>query len=355
MIDHNFWRDKRVLISGHTGFKGSWLSLLLKILGANITGLSSLNHNDNAVFFNMISDKLNIESFDIDINNYNDLESAIGKREFDIFFHMAAQPLVRHSYASPLETFNTNAIGTLNFLELLRNYENIKSSVIITTDKCYENKEIDIGYKETDRMGGHDPYSASKACAELIIGSYQRSFFYPKNIDLGLCSVRAGNVIGGGDFSEDRLIPDILRSVKNNSVLSIRSPNSTRPWQHVLEPLVGYLEIAKLSYSEGSSFNSAWNFGPYESDVKTVKEVVDKCITYLEKPIKADFKDSDDSKHEAGLLKLNIEKALSELSWKPSLDFDSAIKLTMDWYSRYLNHEDMFLCSNKQIQDFIDL
>ena len=265
-MDKNFWKNKRVFLTGHTGFKGSWMSIILSSLGSIVKGYS-LNPKKPFSLYNESRIFEDIESQIDDIRNYSKFKKSIKEFNPDILIHMAAQPLVRYSYHNPIETYSTNIMGTVNLLEIAKELNNLKSLLVITSDKCYENREINYSYKETDPMGGHDPYSSSKGCCELIVSSYQRSF-YNGNSNASLASARAGNVIGGGDWSNDRLIPDILKSFQQNQIVSIRSPKSIRPWQHVIEPLIGYLLLCQKLFEEGNKFSEGWNFGPQERDCK---------------------------------------------------------------------------------------
>ncbi|MBT4668441.1 MAG: CDP-glucose 4,6-dehydratase, partial [Candidatus Ruthia sp.] len=274
-IDKDFWQGKRVFLTGHTGFKGSWLSLWLVSLGAKVKGYALSPPTSPSLFIEANIDSI-IDSQIADIRDQDTLHESMTKFSPDILIHMAAQPLVRYSYDEPIETYEVNVIGTAKVLEVARSCPNLKAIVNITTDKCYENDERAEGYKEDDPMGGYDPYSSSKGCAELVASSYRRSFLQDQGV--GLASVRAGNVIGGGDWADDRLIPDILRSFENGSPVVIRNPKATRPWQHVLEPLSGYLILAQRLYEEQKKYAEGWNFGPNEQDVKPVDWILDKMI-----------------------------------------------------------------------------
>ncbi len=325
-----FFKGKTVLVTGHTGFKGSWLCIWLNLLGANVIGyaLEPKTPKDNFVLSGLSEC---MESYIYDIRDYSALSGIIYDKKPEIVFHLAAQPLVRSSYESPLYTYETNMMGTVNVLEALRHIGSVRSVVMITSDKCYENKEQVLPYKETDELGGHDPYSASKAGAELIISSYRRSFF--KDKEVGVASVRAGNVIGGGDWSENRLIPDCMRALLNNKVIEVRNPNSTRPWQNVFEPISGYLLLAKELYDNPERYSQAWNFGPYPEDIVPVKDVVQKIVDCWGTGDWKDLSgDVSNEKHEAGLLSLDISKAERELGWKPVLSIDDCVRITVDWY-----------------------
>ena len=323
-----FWKNRSVFLSGHTGFKGGWLALWLSELGAKVHGYS-LEMPSNPNFFSEIKLEDRIESSTIgDIRDLDKLISAMCLSKASVVIHMAAQSLVRESYNSPLETFTTNIIGTANVLEAVRKAETVEAIVNITTDKCYDNKEWFWPYRENDRLGGHDPYSSSKACAELISSSYRKSYLMESGTHLA--SVRAGNVIGGGDWGKDRLIPDLFRAIDTGKTLRIRSPNSVRPWQHVLEPLSGYLMLAEKLILNGKKFAEAWNFGPLESDSKKVSWIVEHLCKKIPKSVWV----LDDSIkfHEAGFLKLDSTKAKTKLGWEPRWSLEIAIDKTLDWY-----------------------
>lgn len=336
MIDKNFWFGKRVFLTGHTGFKGGWLSIWLKSMGSIVTGYS-LPPNTNPSLFDKagISDLVERSIFG-DIRDLDQLRNALVAAAPEIVIHMAAQALVRDSYSSPIETYATNVMGTANLLESVRSCPSVKSVLIITTDKCYENKEWVWGYRENEALGGYDPYSSSKACAELVTSAYQNSFFPHSSYGehgIAIASARAGNVIGGGDWSKDRLIPDAIRALESNKTLMIRNPSATRPWQHVLEPLSGYLTLSEKLYSQGVEYASAWNFGPRDTDVKTVREVVD----LLAKKFSGKFRWEHEMTlqvHEANLLKLDCSKAQSYLNWQPRWNLDQALDAIVDWQLR---------------------
>lgn len=331
----NIYFGKNILITGNTGFKGSWLSQWLIMLGANVIGYS-LKPQTNPNHFEILN--LDHKTYFKDINDLGELKKVINENNPDIIFHLAAQPLVRYSYSNPVETYITNVIGTMNVLEAARCNGRVKAIVVVTTDKCYENVEQNKGYVESDKMGGYDPYSSSKGCAELLVSSYRNSFFnledYKKNHSTLISSARAGNVIGGGDWSEDRLIPDIIRGAINSETAIIRNPNATRPWQHVLEPLSGYLELGKRLLLGEIEFASGWNFGPEEDQALSVKNVLDKSIKFWN-IIKYEEKEPLIKFHEAQLLSLNIDKAKTKLCWSPKWNNDTAIDKTINWYKEY--------------------
>lgn len=334
MIDHlkSTYASKKVFLTGHTGFKGAWMLVLLKAVGANVKGYS-LTPEDPSLYQKIQGDNL-CESIIGDINDLSNLQQHIEEFQPDFVFHFAAQSLVRRSYKNPLETFQTNVIGTANLLEAVRKVNGKCDVVVITTDKVYENLEIDYSYKEEDKLGGFDPYSSSKAGAEIVANSYRQSFF---NIDehathqTAISTARSGNVIGGGDYCEDRIIPDIIRALEANKPVGVRNPSAVRPWQHVLEPLGGYLLLgAKLS-ENAQDFATSYNFGPNMGDNLPVEELVKIALDKwgggeYDKP------DSSGEPHEAGLLKLDISKAMLELDWHPKLNSEQAISLTIDWY-----------------------
>lgn len=342
----SFWKEKKVLITGHTGFKGSWLSFWLNFLGAKVCGYSLAPETNPSLFENLKLANL-IESHIGDIRDLAKFTEKIKTFQPEIVFHLAAQPLVRRSYREPIETYTTNVIGTVNILEAIRSVDSVKASVIITTDKVYENEERDFGYSENDRLGGFDPYSNSKACAELAISAYRNSFFAD-----GKCliaSARAGNVIGGGDWSEDRLLPDVFRSLIFGEDLLIRNPNAVRPWQHTLEPLNGYMILAEKLFSGRKEFATAWNFGPEDEDAKSVGFVLEKIKQIWDEKISWKIAEGEHP-HETNLLKLNSTKAKSELGWKPKLSLSEALKLTCDWYKSFKNREDLAEITQKQIE-----
>mgnify|MGYP001329385073 CR=1 FL=1 len=347
-MNTSFWNSRKVLITGHSGFKGSWLTLLLNYLGAQVCGISSSALNNNQELFHRLNLEDSCLSYDLDIRDKS-IADVFSNFKPDIVFHLAAQPLVRASYEIPFETYETNVMGTLNVLENLRKSSSVVASVLITTDKCYENKEWDRGYKEDDRLGGYDPYSSSKACAELLIKSYQQSF---SSELLAVSSVRAGNVIGGGDLSIDRLLPDIYRAIQSNQKIKLRNPNATRPWQHVLEPLVGYLMVAEDLFLSGHIKNSAWNFGPDSSDIRTVSEVAKLFAS--EWGIENIIEEKDQKNyHEANVLSLDSNKAISELNWQPTWSAEMAITKTADWYKVLENNGDILQKTNEQINEYI--
>jgi CDP-glucose 4,6-dehydratase len=330
------YKDKNVFVTGHTGFKGSWFIKILNDLGAFVRGYALEPDDELSLYAQMNGDQL-CDSIICDIRSSEELKKAIIDFKPDFVFHFAAQPLVRKSYVFPVETFEVNSMGTINLLDSLRFYENECSVVLITTDKVYQNKEVDCFYQESDILGGYDPYSASKACCELIIDSYRNSFFNTKDLAKHKKAVgvaRAGNVIGGGDWSKDRLIPDIIRALHSNTDIVIRNQSSIRPWQHVIEPLFGYLELGIKLLNNPNEFSQAFNFGPNKSDFLTVEEVVIESIKFWESGNYL-FQQSGDEFHEAGILKLDISKAISHLMWKPVFNSSTTIERTINWYKNF--------------------
>jgi CDP-glucose 4,6-dehydratase len=351
----NIYKDKNVLVTGHTGFKGSWLSIWLNYLGANVIGYSLDPHTQKD---NFVLSKIGNKIIDIrgDIRDKEKLNEVFKKYNPEFVFHLAAQPLVIESYEKSFETYEINVMGTINVLESIRLSSSVKVGIFVTSDKCYENKEQLWGYRESDQMGGYDPYSSSKGAAEIAINSWRLSFFNSKNYNQhgkSIASVRAGNVIGGGDWAKNRIIPDCIKSIETNKFIEIRSPKSVRPWEHVLEPLSGYLKLGEKMYSNPTEFSEAWNFGPEHSSVITVWEVANLLV---QKYGKGSLKDVSDplALHEAKLLALDITKARLKLNWKPTLSIEKTIEFTSDWYKRYLEEDIYNLCVN-QIKEFISL
>lgn len=347
----DIYKNKRVLITGHTGFKGSWLSIWLTILGAEVCGYSLEPDTEPSMFLELgIKNKISKHIIG-DILDENSLNKAFTDFKPDVVFHLAAQPLVRKSYEEPVLTYKTNVLGTLNVLEYARKCESVKAFVNITTDKCYENKETYEGYKEGDPLGGYDMYSSSKACSEILSSSYRRSFLQDRNF--ALATARAGNVIGGGDWAKDRLIPDCVRSIVSNQAIELRNPNSIRPWQHVLEPLFGYLLLGEKLLEDRNKYAESFNFGPNETSVVKVCDVVKKAIEYYGSG-QIRFNKTDDL-HEAKILLLNTDKAEKVLDWQSKYDIDKAIKETIQWYKNfYENKTDMYNFTVSQIREYED-
>lgn len=353
-VESSFWRGKSVFLTGHTGFKGSWLSLWLSSLGAKVSGYA-LAQDATPNLFEILNLKNVLAHSQIaDIRDLDGLQKAMKKAQPEIVIHMAAQPLVRYSYEHPVETYATNVMGTVHLLESLRSLDSVRATVVVTTDKCYENTERLAGYREHEPMGGYDPYSNSKGCAELVTSAYRQSFFSANKHSQhrhAIASARAGNVIGGGDWSIDRLIPDAIKAFEGGHALSIRNPLATRPWQHVLEPLSGYLVLAQALYEKGTPFAQGWNFGPRDSDARTVEEVVDLLISAWGAPASW-IQDPIEQPHEAHSLKLDITKANKQLGWAPKWSLETAIEKIAQWQNSYQNKQDMIEISLSQIQSY---
>ena len=351
MILKNVYRNKKIIITGHTGFKGSWLSAWLILLGAKVIGISD-KFSTNPSHFKSLKIKRKIRHYSQDIRNLKMIKKIFIKHKPDYVFHLAAQPLVKTSYVDPIKTFETNMLGTLNVLESLKFINKKCTAVIITSDKVYKNFEIKKGYKESDKLGGYDPYSASKASAELIIQSYIKSYFFKKkNIFIGIA--RAGNVIGGGDWSENRLIPDCVKSWSKNKTVSLRNPQSTRPWQHVLESLWGYLLLSLKLEKNKKLHGEAFNFGPDNKSSYDVYSVVKLMGHYWKNVRMEKIKKKKGSLYESGLLKLNSNKAKKLLKWKTILTFDETIKLVADWYKNYYSKQYTSSITFSQIKLFM--
>jgi CDP-glucose 4,6-dehydratase len=347
-LNAEFWQKRTVLVTGHTGFKGSWLLLMLEHLGARVTGFALSPPTAPAMF-----DKINGErrcSHNVgDIRDAAAIADAIITAQPEIVLHLAAQPLVRASYADPLANYATNVIGTANVLEACRLAPSVKAVVVVTTDKCYANDGRSAGYVEDDKLGGFDPYSNSKACAELVTAAYRDSFLADK--DIGVASARAGNVMGGGDYAQDRLIPDAIRAFEKNRAVEIRNPHAVRPWQHVLEPLYGYLQLAERLYAD-RSFAQGWNFGPSAGDMAEVQTVIATLMRHLgiEQRLTAQ---PGDHPHEAAILTLDSSLAAEKLNWTPALDLDQALALTAAWYRFAQDNDDVSAFTIKQIRSFL--
>lgn len=349
-VSYRRFAGRRVLVTGHTGFKGSWLTLWLSELGARVTGYALPPVDENALFADMSLDK-EIDHHLGDIRDLGRFQAVVQKAQPEIVFHLAAQPLVRRSYADPLETFTTNVTGGANVLEAVRHAPSVKALVFITSDKAYENKEWVWGYRETDALGGKDPYSASKAAVELIFRAYWESYFI-KREGFGAATTRAGNVIGGGDWSVDRLIPDCVRALKKGEPIVLRNPGATRPWQFVLEPLSGYLDLALALLDRPTEFCGAWNFGPMDGDFLTVEQVASRVLQFWGEGTLV--KDIDpNAMHEAKLLHLSIDKALSQLKWKPTYSGHDAIGVTTQWYRMRHEGESAREIATRQIKNFV--
>jgi CDP-glucose 4,6-dehydratase len=358
LLDDSFWKGKKVLITGHTGFKGSWLSMWLNRLGAKVIGYALSPPTENNLFELCNLEEVSRTVFG-DIRDYEKLYKLMLEANPDIVIHMAAQPLVKNSYHNPLDTYEINIMGTVNLLEAVRKVteekKTIKAVINVTSDKCYENKEWERGYRETDRLGGYDPYSNSKACSEFVTASYRDSFFNPKTYSMhgvALASARAGNVIGGGDFSSNRLVPDCIRALLKNEVIVIRNPRSIRPWQHVLEPLSGYLLLAQKLYQEGTVFAGSWNFGPLEQDTREVEWVVNRICQKWGHSVSFEV-DNSNSVHEARNLKLDCSKANRELGWIPNWSLEHAIDKVLEWTKAYKEQQSLQDLCLKQIEDYM--
>jgi CDP-glucose 4,6-dehydratase len=347
------WTGKRVLLTGHTGFKGSWLSLWLQQRGADLCGIA-LEPAEERSMFEDAKIGCGMRSVIGDTRDLELLKKTFTEHRPEIVFHMAAQPLVRKSYEDPLGTYSTNVMGTVNVLEAVRKSEGVLAIVVVTSDKCYENRAWEWPYRETDRLGGYDPYSNSKACAELVVSAYRNSFFNPAEHNrhgIAIATVRAGNVIGGGDWSKDRLIPDIMRALIEQRSVSIRNPRAVRPWQHVLEPLRGYLTVAESLYDAGTSSGEAWNFGPDQSDALPVEWLVNQLIMLWGSSVRWE-PDKGGQPHEAQSLTLECSKAANRLGWRPSLHLKDSLAMTAAWYRAILQGSDMHAFTLAQIQQY---
>lgn len=345
-MNFNCYKNKKILLTGASGFKGSWLALWLNSLGANVLGYS-LEPNTTPSMSKELKIESKIKNVFGDIRDREKLEKIFNEFQPEVVFHLAAQPLVRLSYSEPLNTYETNVIGTLNVLEAARKCGSVKAFVNVTTDKCYENKEINRGYREDEPMGGHDMYSSSKGCVEIMSSSYRRSFL---EHSYAMATARAGNVIGGGDWALDRLIPDCVRFINEQKKIEIRNPIATRPWQHVLEPLSGYLTLGKNLLEEGQKYAEGFNFGPNADSVLTVADVAQKVIEYYGAGEVIIHK--KDNLHEANLLMLDIAKAEKVLGWTPTYTADEAVKNTVEWYKRFYNGENMYDFTIEQIKNY---
>lgn len=345
-VQSTFWKNKKVAVTGHTGFKGSWLSLYLHKMGADVFGYSLAAKNQPNMYESCSLDK-KIKSHIADIRNFCELEKTLTDFKPEIVFHLAAQSLVLPSYEDPVETYSTNVMGTAHVLEVARKSSSIKVLINVTSDKCYEDTG-ENAYKETDRLGGHDPYSNSKACAELISSSYRKSFFN-KSGPVALSTVRAGNIIGGGDWSDYRLIPDCIKSLHDKKPIVIRQPKAVRPWQHVLEPVTGYLMLAEQMWTEPKKFSEAWNFGPNEESCKSVEQLVPLLIKQWGS---GSMTVEPSAQHETQVLKLDSTKAKTRLQWKPRLGLEQTIENLTNWYQQFYKNEDMYQTTLKQIEDY---
>lgn len=356
--DLSFWKGKKVFVTGHTGFKGSWLSVLLTTLGAEVHGYALQPPTNPSLFVEASVEKVIDSSTIADLRDREAMCRAMAACQPDVAFHLAAQPMVLSSYEDPFETYDVNVSGTVSFLDAARKVPSLSGIVVITTDKCYENLERDEPYREDDTLGGHDPYSNSKACCELVVQSFRKSFFQVDSQGdkvIGLASARAGNIIGGGDWGVYRLLPDFFRAYQKNESLQIRNPDSVRPWQHVLEPLMGYLMLGQAVAREPRAFSSGWNFGPQESLVKRVGEVILALQSEAKGTIEVVYDQNPNKRHEAKMLRLDCAKAKNELGWSPRLNFEQSIRNTVRWYERWMAGESAIEVVREQINEYLSL
>ena len=351
------FKNKKIFITGHTGFQGSWLTLWLKSLGAKVTGYS-LSSPTNPSLFKILQLEKGINHISGDVRDSSFLQKCMKKYKPDMVFHLAAQSLVKYSYEKPVDTFHTNIMGTVNLLEAIRNTSSVKTGIIVTSDKCYENKEWDFAYRENDSLGGFDPYSASKGATEIVTSSYNRSFFHSnkKNGQIGIATVRAGNVIGGGDWAQDRIVPDCVRSINSGKKILIRNPKSIRPWQYVLEPISGMLLLASKLWNDPNSYNDSWNMGPNISKNITVKELVTQLIKAMEQKIelKDVSKKIKNKVHEANFLRLDSTKANNLLGWRQMYSIEETVSETALWYQSYIKNIEMKEITVQQIEKYIN-
>lgn len=351
-MDKQFWQGKKVLITGHTGFKGSWLSFWLQAMGATVIGFS-LPPPSQPNLFTAARIEENTRSYLGDIRDFDSMHSLINKEKPEIVFHLAAQALVRFSYDDPIETYSTNVMGTVNLLEALRRVNCARVAIVVTSDKCYENREWQWGYRENEPMGGYDPYSSSKGCAELVTAAFRQSYCSADSPEqLFIASARAGNVIGGGDWATDRLIPDFLRAMMSGTTLKIRYPHAIRPWQHVLEPLSGYLLLAENLWFNGNDFVGAWNFGSEEKDAKSVEWIANHLTVLWGEGASWVLDENHEKTHEARYLKLDISKARAQLKWRPMWALEKALQETVLWYKKYMQQADIREVMHQQILSF---
>jgi len=354
MINAGFWNNKRVLVTGHSGFKGGWLSLWLQQMGAEVQGYA-LDVPTTPSFYQEASIADSVASYSGDVRNLDQLQRVVQSFKPDVVFHLAAQALVKPSYAHPVDTYSTNVMGTVNVLEAVRNTESVRSVVVVTSDKCYENREWHWGYRENEAMGGYDPYSNSKGCAELVTASYRSSFFNPDNYQnhgVAISSVRAGNVIGGGDWAAERLVPDMLKAFDAGVPAIIRSPSAIRPWQHVLEPLSGYLLVAQKMFEGQGLFSESWNFGPSDVDARPVEYIVNKLVSLWGEAAEWEL-DACLGEHEAHYLKLDCSKVSAQLGWQPVWGLDTTLGKIVDWYKAWKHGENMNEYSRSEIECFM--
>ncbi len=347
-MNSSFWSGKKVFITGHSGFKGSWLTFRLQEAGAQVTGYSLPPNTETNLFTALSLSKEIHNSHFNDVRDLKSLSESLEKSQAEIIFHLAAQPLVRVSYENPVDTFATNLMGTVNILEAARHSRSVKAILNVTTDKVYANEELGHAFKETEALGGKDPYSSSKACSELITSAYRNSFL--KEMKVAVATARAGNVIGGGDWSKDRLVPDLLRAFQNHEQFVLRNPTAVRPWQHVLESIAGYIALAEKLYQKPNECSGAYNFGPRQEDCLPVERLVQKMICFWDKNLS--YRIEKSLIKEANLLKLDSQKAHSELAWTSHWSLDQTLERTLDWYKSFYRGEDMIKVTRGQIQEF---
>lgn len=356
MMNSTFWSGKKVFVTGHTGFKGSWMCLWLQSMGAIVKGYALEAPTTPSLYLAANVEK-GMESHIANVCDYSTLLGSIQAFQPEVIFHMAAQPLVRLSYDMPIETYQTNVMGTVHLLEACRQVSSVRSIVNITSDKCYENKEWSWGYRENEPMGGYDPYSNSKGCAELVASAFRQSYFNQRSYSkhgVGLASVRAGNVIGGGDWALDRLIPDIISAFQNAQAVEIRSPHALRPWQHVLEPISGYILLAEKLYSQGDMFSEGWNFGPQDQDAQPVQNIVEILANRWGNGAKW-FLSEGEHPHEAHYLKLDCSKAKARLNWQPVWDLETTLEKIVCWYKAWSDGQDMRIYTLSEIEEYTNV
>ena len=352
-MNFRFWQGKRVFLTGHTGFKGAWLSLWLQKLGTQVTGYA-LDSPSEPSLFQVADVATGMESIKGDILDMEMLRGSMQRAQPEVVIHLAAQSLVRRSYRQPVETYATNVMGTVNVLEVIRHTPSVRSAVMVTSDKCYENREWLRGYRENEALGGYDPYSSSKGCAELVTSAYRRSFFSDAlGGQASIASARAGNVIGGGDWAEDRLVPDMMRAIAAGQPVRVRNPDAIRPWQHALEPLAGYLQLAEKLYQQGGDYAEAWNFGPREDDAKPVQWLVERIIQHWGDGARWEL-DGASQPHEAHYLKLDCTRATNLLGWQPCWSLGQALELVVDWHKQYQQGANMRDVSLQQVAAYME-